>query len=117
MDSSEPALDAAERAAAAAVAFFLVAAAASVSGSSLRLDLAGLALGSGSGCLRGLPLFRANVCGVPLGVEAGVDAVEDGAVLADWVGSEDVGIGAIGSFRVAVADAVPSDVACGAVVV
>ncbi|KAI3479160.1 hypothetical protein L1887_58863 [Cichorium endivia] len=37
-----------------------------------------------SGCLRGLPRLRANVCGAAAGVEAGVDAAEDGAVAVDW---------------------------------
>lgn len=78
-ESSNPALEAVERAAAAALAFFLAVTAA-LSVLSFRLTLAGIESGSGSGCLRGRPLLRAYVCGVAPGVEAGVDAVDEGAV-------------------------------------
>lgn len=76
-ESREDALEADDRAAAAAAAFFFAGAKGSA-GLSLRLYLGGGGLlGSGRGCLRGLPRFLARVCGVAEGVDAGVDAAED----------------------------------------
>lgn len=102
-ERSEPALEAAERAAAAAVAFFLLAEASMLPGLSLRLPLVDTALGSGSGCLRGLPLFRAYVCRVAPGVEAGVDAADEGAVVASRAGTASVELAVVSAGGIATA--------------